>query len=491
MKISEKMYVNRATTICYCLLNVLLAGAYVVEFMKNLRGIGYVLGMFALTLVPAAVCAVLYFLNKENKFNKYIMGAGFLLFYGVTVLTTNSVNTYTYIFPMLVVVMLFSDVAYSIGLGIITLVINVVDIIIRAGKGSYSTPEAITELEIRIAGVIFVTLFLVLATACLNKINSMRLSRLKKEKDKADKTLADTLNLATHVGEGIAVTTEKMNALGESVTQMQSSMKEISEGSNETAAAVQMQLERTEEIQKHIAEVRSTANEINNEMQGALEIINTGKGYVDTLTQQVEKSTEANAIVLEKMNDLAVNAERMNSIIEAINAITNKTALLALNASIEAARAGEAGKGFAVVAGEISTLAGQTKTATVDITELIVAITEELNAVSKAIDLVTDCNKSHAVSAKEVSMSFGQIAERTELIGKQTAEMDETIEALKNANDDIVEGIQTISAISEEVSAHSSETYDACEDNSIMVKDVAAIVDDLNEVTKQYIVDEE
>ena len=58
--------------------------------------------------------------------------------------------------------------------------------------------------------------------------------------------------------------------------------------------------------------------------------------------------------------------------------------------------------------------------------------------------------------------------------------------AINIANEDIVEGIQTISAISEEVSAHSSETYDACEENSIMVEDVAKIVEDLNEATKEY-----
>ena len=414
------------------------------------------------------------------------MGGCFLAMYAFAIFTTNSGFTYTYIFPMLVVVALFSDVWYSVICGVITLLLNGADILSKAGAGEYGTPEAVTDLEIRIAGVVFVTIFLILVTVCLNKINALRLGRVQEEKEKADKNLADTLELSAHISEGIADATEKMSSLGESVTRIQLSMKEISDGSNETAAAVQMQLERTEDIQKSITDVKNTATDISNEMQEALAIISNGKEHVDTLTKQVEKSTEANAIVLDKMNDLTVNADKMNSIIVAINEIANKTGLLALNASIEAARAGEAGKGFSVVAGEISSLASQTKTATVDITELIVAITEELSAVSEAIDLVTACNKSHAVSAKEVSESFGKIAERTELIGEQAEEMEVTIESLRNANEDIVEGIQTISAITEEVSAHSSETYDACEENSIMVGDVAKIVEDLNEATKEY-----
>ena len=66
----------------------------------------------------------------------------------------------------------------------------------------------------------------------------------------------------------------------------------------------------------------------------------------------------------------------------------------------------------------------------------------------------------------------------------QTSEMATTVNELEIANNDIVEGIQTISAITEEVSAHSNETYNACEENSIMVNEVTNIVSELNEQAK-------
>ncbi len=52
----------------------------------------------------------------------------------------------------------------------------------------------------------------------------------------------------------------------------------------------------------------------------------------------------------------------------------------------------------------------------------------------------------------------------------------EVIKKLEAANADIVEKIQTISAITEEVSAHSGETYSACEENSHMVEEVSGLV---------------
>ncbi|MBQ7776417.1 MAG: hypothetical protein IJ379_10920 [Lachnospiraceae bacterium] len=489
MKISEKAYINKMATICYSAITIVLSLAYVLELIKGTRSIGYVIFMVALCLLPSGANIVVYGKNKESAAIRYIMGAGYVVMYAFAVLTTTSSFTFVYIFPMIMVMLLFSDVKYSIAVCGGATLVNIVDIVKTAVTTGYDKGE-LADLEIRIAAVVFVSVFMIISTICLNKVNGNRVNAVNQEKDKADKTLADTLELSKSVSAGISDVTEKMMTLGASVSHIQESMKEVSDGSNETAEAVQKQLQRTEDIQQHIVDVKDAAEGINQEMKTALDVVSVGKDHIDTMAQQVEKSTDANNVMLQKMDALGGHAENMNTIIETITGIANKTGLLALNASIEAARAGEAGRGFAVVAGEISALANQTKTATVNITELIANMNEDLTAVATAIDMVTECNQSYAVSAKEVSASFGKIAESTESVGKQADEMEVTIQALEAANTSIVESIQTISAITEEVSAHSSETYNACEENSIMVKDVAAIVDDLNEATKQYMVTE-
>ena len=112
---------------------------------------------------------------------------------------------------------------------------------------------------------------------------------------------------------------------------------------------------------------------------------------------------------------------------------------------------------------------------------MINSINRELASVTEAIGLVTACNESHAESAKAVEESFDTIAGEVGNISTRIGEMGEVVENLGVANDLIVESIQTISAISEEVSAHSSETYDACGDNSIMVGEVTEIINGLNE----------
>ncbi len=58
--------------------------------------------------------------------------------------------------------------------------------------------------------------------------------------------------------------------------------------------------------------------------------------------------------------DLEKSTQKVIEGIKAIQSISSKTNLLALNSAIEAARVGDAGLGFAVVAGEVKSLANQT-----------------------------------------------------------------------------------------------------------------------------------
>ena len=485
MKISEKAYVNKAASACYSVITLCLAVAYVLEFVKDARGIVYTILMLALSLVPSALCGVLYKRNSETNAIMYVMGIGFSVLYAFAVLTSNSGYTYTYIFPMMIVVTLYSSVQNSVAVCVVSIIINAADIIYRLLTDKMGA-VTLADLEIRIAGVLVVGVFLIVSTSCLKKTNEMRMKQLSAQKEEVDNALSANLTMAGKISSDITDVTNKMEELGASVTQIQESMKQVADGSNETSDAVQQQLQKTEDIQRYVIDVKNTADEITHEMQNALQVLSVGNKHIRTLGQQVQKSEEANNTMLSKMEALNVHAENMNTIIETINDVANRTGLLALNASIEAARAGEAGRGFAVVATEVSALSGQTKDATVHIAELIRNMNEELMAVAEAINMVTECNNAYARSTEEVSDSFGKISNSTESIGQQVELMERITRSLEVANEGIVDSIQTISAITEEVSAHSSETYDACGKNSAMVQEVNTIVNNLNEAAKVY-----
>lgn len=84
------------------------------------------------------------------------------------------------------------------------------------------------------------------------------------------------------------------------------------------------------------------------------------------------KQTENNAF-------LDASLKSIGSIVGTIQRVADQTNLLALNAAVEAARAGTAGLGFAVVADEIRTLAQQVRSATAQIVDIQVSLTDRRN----------------------------------------------------------------------------------------------------------------
>lgn len=484
MKLSEKAYVNWVTLLCHTGIDTVLGLAYILEMMKGARSLGYICIFEILCFVPVIAEWMVYKKNRESKYIMYMLGVFYSILYTYSLFTASSTLNFVYIVPLLMVITLYSNVRFCITICGVSLLINAVDITNKAISVGYSSDQ-ITDVEIRVACLLLMAVYSAISTGCLNKLNRHKLANLNAEKEKSTQMLNNTLELAEHISQGIGQVTDKMERLGQSVMRIQDSMKEVTEGSGETADSVQHQLIRTEEIQNHISKVKESAEDIDRGVENAAGMIEDGQKNIDAMAEQVQKSMAANETVISRMAELSAQTEKMNTIIEMITGITNQTSLLSLNASIEAARAGEAGRGFAVVAGEISSLANQTKSATVSITELIQNINAELKEVSEAIDQVTGSNQSHAVTAEKVLGSFEKIAEMTEHISQQTGAMKETVTELEKANADIVENIQTISAITEEVSAHSSETYSACEENSGMVSEVTGIVEELHEETKK------
>jgi len=67
--------------------------------------------------------------------------------------------------------------------------------------------------------------------------------------------------------------------------------------------------------------------------------------------------------------------------------------------------------------------------------------------------------------------------------------METVVNNLSKANEEIVNSIQTISAITEEVTAHASTTYSISEQNQKIVDNINTMMDELNasaDVLKGY-----
>ncbi|MGN0131057.1 MAG: methyl-accepting chemotaxis protein [Lachnospiraceae bacterium] len=483
-KTSDESRVNATAMFCYTILVFILVVSYLIEVLKKSRTVTYYLIFLALALVPYIICKVMIHKNKESERMKYVMAGGFFIFYVFIIFTTISPIAYVYAIMMAIILLCYNKNKLIFWYMLCVTLSNVVQVIVMAVNHEIASAD-MPNIEIRIASLILFTLYMTMSTVAAELTNRNRMEQIKAEKERVAKLMEQILRVSNLMSENISNVAEKMAILSDTANKTKMSMEEVTQGTGETVNSIQLQMEKTGEIQEAISRVGTSANTISDNIDATRAEIVASRTNIDDLIRHVELSNQSNKDVSDEIVRLNEYAEKMQSIIELINGVTTQTSLLALNASIEAARAGEAGRGFAVVASEISNLATQTENATVDITALISNVSTELSSMVKVIeDMLHNAEEQNEV-ANKTAHCFEEIAAKADAVYSEVEKLDELVAGLSAANEQVISGIETISAATEEVTAHSNETLETSEKNSSITNEVEVIVEELSNLANE------
>lgn len=441
---------------------------------------GYITLVTVVGIAPVAAEYYFWKKSKETPAIKHLTAIGFAVFYTLILFTTKHSLVFVFVIPMILLVSIYNDIRYIILINIGTVIESILINILGSttGKFAYSGSDSAV---IQVVIMIMIGIYSYLTTSTLNKNTKQKLRHVEQAQNQTETVLSDISRLSKQLETGINEIYQELEHLDNASVITKNAMQEVSDGTSDTARAVQEQLVQTEAIQNKVNIVSSVASDITENMQQTIDALELGKNNVETLGNKVDASVANSENVAVKLQTLNQYMHEMNSIVELINGITSQTSLLALNASIEAARAGDAGKGFAVVATEISGMATQTKDATTNITSLIQNVT---TAISEVIDVINDMIagiKDEKVSAQSTSDSFYTIQSNTYSIRDDVDRLINDINELTTANKVIAESIHTISAVSEEVSAHANETLTAENENTEIL---ARISDKMQQLVK-------
>lgn len=311
------------------------------------------------------------------------------------------------------------------------------------------------------------------------------LNVLEPKRKNTQEFLDKIITVSNEVTEDVDGVAGKMGQLRSAMSSTKESMENLAKATGESAEAIQLQQENTEEINTHLSKVSSVANNISGEIDNAKNELVKGKDVMEQLLNQVKSSESVSADVADKMAGLKEYTSKMQDIISMINDVADQTGLLALNASIEAARAGDAGKGFAVVAGEISSLANQTGDATGNINNLIGNIEQSLSNVVSSVNELIENNKLQSKYIVDTAGCFDRITKNTNGVLTESGELTKVVNEVSNANRTISQSISNVSALTEEVTASANETLDVTEDNLLSVDEVSDAVTHLSKEAEE------
>lgn len=479
-KTEELARANRMGQRLELVIIVILTISYLIQGVTNRISLGRLAAILLLLWIPFALVVALYKKDPSNGLIKHVIGVGYGLFYLFICIVSSEQLVYTYAFPMVIVVAIYCDLKFSITVGSACTVIAVIHAIYYVISHAASA-EAVAAMEIEIASAALIIAYSVISNKFIIDMNNRNMDIINESSDKSEKMLSQVMDISEAFAQEVQSISDKMDTLASASADTKDAMLEVSQGTADTAESVQNQLVKTEEIQSQIERVTTSSDTIGENVQSAILAIKEGKENIDKLIHQAKVSEEAGVETVKEVEDLKKNTLEMESIIAIIQGITSQTSMLSLNASIEAARAGEAGKGFAVVAQQISALASQTKTATETINDMILGVTSKMDKVAQTINSLVASNQIQNESAVVTAGSFEKISENTQNISGSSMELSNIVNALDKANRVIVDSIQTVSAISEEVSAHSNITAQKTEETAAIVQNVQDIVIEMSE----------
>ena len=486
--LSEKKYavqsMNKTAMIGIYIMNAVLALAYAIELIKGARApLSYAI-VALLCILPCVIAQCIYMKKKDSKAIRYVLGVGFLFLYGYIMLTAANNLTFCYIIVAFVILVVYIDIRFLLNLGVTALVINVVKVIYTATKLGMSA-EDVTNTEIIFACLVLTGVFVVLAVKKIELINAAHVEKAKREKEQSEELLKTTLAVAAVISSNIENVVAETEHLKEAIGQTGFAMKDLSSGANDASVAMEEQASSTARIGRYIQGVESSTKTILEESHDVQQYLEQGSKMMEELMRQVKNSETSGILVTEKVNGLKEYADRMQEIMGLISNVADQTGLLALNASIEAARAGEAGRGFGVVAAEISSLSEQTNAAAGDITALINNIGTSIEEAANAMNLLLESSQVQNQYVGTTAESFEKIYKSTKDIIDESAKLKKAVDVVTKENLQIEEKISHVSSITEEVTARSEETLEACNLNMESVEEVAAIMENLKEEAKK------
>jgi len=202
---------------------------------------------------------------------------------------------------------------------------------------------------------------------------------------------------------------------------------------------IQVASSAMQKISNDAQEANKQADSAFNNTQVALDTVNESVQGINSIRDTISETEK-------RIKRLGERSQEITGIVNLINGISERTHILALNASMHAASAGEAGRGFAVVADEVQRLAENAREATKEIATLVTNIQVETGDTVVAMnDVITQvANGTELASKAENAMlmtqaSTKELVDSVELIAHSSKSQAKASSGLLERANEIVE----------------------------------------------------
>lgn len=296
------------------------------------------------------------------------------------------------------------------------------------------------------------------------------------------------------IQEKVIVTNQNGEELFSLIENVHQVVEEVTGSMEETTASTQHMNKMTSSIDAAIKGISVTSKE---EAKNSEQIKERANRLKDAAVLSKETAEQMNQVTQEKLLaaiEKSKEVEKINVLSQTILEITEKTNLLALNASIEAARAGDAGRGFAVVAEEIRELAESSRETASSIAGINRLVIDSVNHLVDTSKEILQFINEKVVKDYEMIVSTGeQYSDDAMVVSDVTNQFSNQADEVQASVTTVAESIRDISRASEEcsrgavdISQHMSVVSEKSEAIVTLIEDVEKSTTKLQEIVRKF-----
>ncbi len=272
----------------------------------------------------------------------------------------------------------------------------------------------------------------------------------------------------------------------EATSQVTLSTNEIQSTAEQLASGTETQVEQIIDTSAAIDEMSVSIQKVSRNSTLSASIGNQARTTAlrgAEATQQIMSSLEAVRDQIDSTGEMVDNlnkdATELSDIVRLIDLITERTSVLALNASIQASAAGEAGRGFLAVATDVESLATQSAEANTEIKHLIHTIQQETEAAHDAVQNT----RTEVQFGLQLAQEAGNRLTEIESVTNNLAEL---IQSISQASQQQARGSESIARSMNEIATVSQETASGTHNTSQSVRSLATIADNLRSFVDRF-----